>query len=98
MPFIQRTERLGRNSMRPIFWGLVFLGIGAAGWVFSVVLAVITLGAFKILTYVFGYLFILSLPVAAIWEFTLWIKTPSSHKALEGKGKNENNITISGRK
>lgn len=60
--------------MRPIFWGLILFGIGAVGWVISVVLAVITLGALKLLTYIFGILFALSLPVAGIWELILWVK------------------------
>ncbi len=62
------------NGMRPILWGLIFFGFGAVGWVISVVLTVITLGAFKFLTYIFGILFALSLPVAVIWELAIWTK------------------------
>jgi len=60
--------------MRPIFWGLILFGVGAVGWVISVVLTVVTLGGLKFLTYIFGYLFALSLPVAGIWELIRWIK------------------------
>lgn len=53
-------------------------GIGAVGWVISVVLAVVTLGAAKILTYIFGILFIASLPVALVVELILWIRKRKS--------------------
>jgi len=69
---------------RPIIWGVIFAIIGAVGWVFSVVLAVITLGATKVIANIFGYLFILSLPVAGIWELIIWIK--------DRKNKNGTNI------
>ena len=84
---------------RPIIWGLIFFGIGAVGWVFSVVLAVVSLGKLKILANIFGIVFALSLPVTGIWELILWFKNPPSHKASavakamadksEGKGKNK---------
>lgn len=61
--------------MRPIYWGLIFFGVGAVGWVISVVLAVVTLGAFKSLTYVFGIIFAVSLPVATVWELIIWART-----------------------
>ena len=48
---------------RPIIWGVIFAIIGAVGWVFSVVLAVLTLGAFKILALFFGILFVASLSI-----------------------------------
>ena len=68
--------------MRPILWGIILFLISAVGWVISVVLAVVTLGAFKILTYIFGILFIASLPVAIILELIRWIKK----KKLENTG------------
>lgn len=60
--------------MRPIFWGIILFLIGTVGWVFSVVLAVITFGAFKILTYVFGILFVASIPIALVFELARFIK------------------------
>lgn len=48
--------------------------IGAMGWVISVVLAVVTLGATKVLTYVFGIFFIFSLPTSVFWELVLKLK------------------------
>lgn len=65
---------------KPIIWGLIFFGIGAVGWVISVVLAVITLGSLKFLTYIFGYLFALSLPIGIVLEIILRLKRgKSSH-------------------
>lgn len=60
--------------MRPIVWGIILFLISAVGWVISVVLAVITLGAFKILSYVFGVLFVASLPIALIFQLFRFIK------------------------
>ena len=60
--------------MRPIYLGVLFFIIGAVGWVFSVVLAVVTLGAFKILALIFGILFIASLPFALFWELVRWAR------------------------
>ncbi|MEK9180601.1 MAG: hypothetical protein AAB897_04285 [Patescibacteria group bacterium] len=60
--------------MRPILWGIILFLIGAVGWVFSVVLAVITLGTFKFLTYVFGVLLAASLPVTIIFELVRWLR------------------------
>jgi len=59
---------------RPIIWGIILSIIGAVGWVFSVVLAVVSLGVLKPLTYVFGIIFLASLPVAIVWEIIRKIK------------------------
>src|SRR3989338_4402205 len=71
---VKNSRSVTGNNMRPIFWGLIFFGVGAVGWVVSVVLTIVTLGALKFLTYIFGILFALSLPVALVWELALWIK------------------------
>ena len=60
--------------MRPILWGIILFIVGAVGWVISVVFAVVTLGTLKLLTFVFGALFIFSLPVAVVLELTKWLK------------------------
>jgi len=61
----------GKLKIRPILWGLIFFAIGAVGWVISVVLAVVSLGALVSLTYIFGILMIASLPVVIVWEIFL---------------------------
>lgn len=71
-------------KMRPIFWGLIFFAIGTVGWVISVVIAVVTLGAVKFLTYIFAAMFMLSLPVAGLFEFLRWKRrahTPNLDKS-----------------
>ena len=68
--------------MRPIFWGIILTVIGAIGWVISVVLAVVTFGAAKILTYIFGVLFIAGLPIAVIWELILKFKNKKKHENI----------------
>mgnify|MGYP001562474105 CR=1 FL=1 len=59
--------------MRPIYWGIIFFIIGALGWVTSVVFAVVTLGKFKLLANIFGYIFLTSLPAALLGELVGWI-------------------------
>ena len=68
----------GCKDMRPILWGIILAVIGAIGWVTSIVLTVVSLGAFKFLTYIFGILFIISLPVAGIIELVRWLKNKKS--------------------
>lgn len=53
---------------KPIIWGLIFMVVGAVGWVFSVVLAVVTLGKLRMLANIFGYIAFFSLPIAIVWE------------------------------
>jgi hypothetical protein len=53
---------------RPIIWGLIFSGIGAVGWLFSVILAVITLGKLSWLANFFGWGALLSLIAGIILE------------------------------
>ena len=60
--------------MRPIFWGIILMLIGAIGWVISVVLAVVTFGATKILANIFGIMFAISLPIALVAELIRWIR------------------------
>jgi len=67
--------------MRPIYWGTIWVFIGMIGWVvFSIVGGTIEgLGGERnqvifSLVYFFGFLYILSLPVAIICEFIRWIK------------------------
>lgn len=60
--------------MRPIFWGLIVFLIGLAGWFVSVIFAVITLGKFKLLANLFGYLMVASLPLALAGELIRWVK------------------------
>ena len=62
---------LSKRKLRPILWGLIFFVIGAVGWVISVVLTIVSLGALVSLTYIFGTLMIASLPVAIVWEIFL---------------------------
>lgn len=69
-----KYKNITENNMRPILWGTIFLCVGAVGWVISVVFVVITLGAFKISSYVFGVLFVASLPIALIFELFRFIK------------------------
>lgn len=68
--------RSSKSAMvrRPIIWGLIFFGIGAVGWVLSVVLAVVTLGQLSWLANFFGWFAAGSLPAAVIGELILWIK------------------------
>ncbi|OGY64734.1 MAG: hypothetical protein A3I24_02490 [Candidatus Harrisonbacteria bacterium RIFCSPLOWO2_02_FULL_41_13b] len=53
--------------MKILILGIIIFIIGAMGWVVAVVLSVITGGAFKILVNIFGWIMVLSLPVAIIW-------------------------------
>ena len=73
---LSQSSNISRNVMvrRSIIWGLIFFGIGAVGWVFSVVLTVVTIGKLKFLTYIFGTLLVASLPVGLVGELILWIK------------------------
>jgi len=59
--------------MRPIFLGAILFVVGLIGWFVSVILTVITLGAFKGVANIFGLIFLWSLPVAALTEFIFWI-------------------------
>ena len=82
---INSEEQLEKDA-RKINYGTYILGIilsiiGAIGWVVSVVLAIITLGATKTLAYIFGILFIASLPIAVVCELI---------RLLKNKNKNEN--------
>jgi len=61
-------------AMRPILWGIILFLVGAVGWVFSAVLAVVTFGSFKVLANVFGILLVASLPVAAAFELIRWLR------------------------
>lgn len=54
--------------MRPIFWGLIIFLIGLAGWFVSVIFSVVTLGKFRLLANLFGYIMVASLPVALMGE------------------------------
>ena len=82
----KNTRDVTENKiMRPIFWGLIFFGIGAVGWVVSVVLTVVSLGALKPLTYVFGILFLASLPVAAVLELIRKLKNKNASKIQSNK-------------
>lgn len=57
---------------RPIFIGIIVFALSAMGWVFSIVINVITLGHFRELSNVLGYIFLLSLPVAILAEIVRW--------------------------
>lgn len=59
---------------RPIIWGLILFGVGAVGWVISVVLAVITLGKLSWLANMFGWFAVGSFIVGVGWELVLWIR------------------------
>jgi hypothetical protein len=58
--------------MRPIYWGIIFFVIGLAGWFVSVIFAVVTLGKFRLMANIFGYMFALSLPLALLGELIRW--------------------------
>lgn len=75
--------------MRPIYFGVLFFIIGAVGWVFSVVLAVVTFGTFKILALIFGILFLASLPLGLLGEIIRWLKK-RKHQNDSNKKENDN--------
>ncbi len=58
---------------RPIFWGLIGFVVGLAGWLVAVILSVLTLGEFRLFAVVFGYLFIVSIPLGLLGEAIRWL-------------------------
>lgn len=58
---------------RPIIWGLIVFALSVVGFVFSVVINVVTLGHFRLLSNILGYIFILSIPVAIVAELLMWL-------------------------
>lgn len=51
---------------RPILLGIIVFVVSLFGWVVSVVLNVLTLGAFRWVSNVFGVLALVSIPLAVI--------------------------------
>ena len=49
-----------------IFWGGMISLIGLAGWVFSVILTVLTGGKFNAVANIFGYVGFLSFPISLV--------------------------------
>jgi len=58
---------------RPIIWGIIIFALSVVGFVFSIVLNVVTLGHFRLLSNILGYVFILSIPVAIVAELFSWL-------------------------
>ena len=58
---------------RPIIWGIIVFALSIVGFVFSIVLNVVTLGHFRLLSNILGYVFILSIPVAIVAELFSWL-------------------------
>lgn len=58
---------------RPIIWGIIVFAVSVVGFVFSVVINVITLGHFRLISNILGYTFILSIPVAIVAELFVWL-------------------------
>ena len=53
--------------MKPILIGILLTSIGLIGWVCSIVFNVLTLGAFREVSYVFGALAIAGLPLGLLY-------------------------------
>ena len=62
--------------MRPILWGLLVSVIGALGWVTFVIFSVLTLGEFRLLANISGYIMIAGLPIGLIGELLFRRRKP----------------------
>ena len=58
---------------RPLFWGMVWFLLCGAGWFVSVIMSVITVGAFREMANLFGIAAVASVPVTIVLEI-IWIK------------------------
>jgi hypothetical protein len=65
---------------RPIFWGVLCLIIGIAGWFIFVMFSVVTLGHFSVQANFFAKIAYIGFPIFLIWELILKIKNKYGKK------------------